>query len=209
MFTWFKKIRKQKINSFRYVFLYEIDGIFSTSSLFMRVCMSVTLYYQSKRQNSTSIFFFFLLLGPLSQPMEVPRPGVKLELQLLAYATVIGDPSHVPLHHNGNSQHWSLLLVFLFSCDVWETFSQKFVSGNSKLFKKSLSSDSYFRSCLIFVYHLQSEPTQRFVTQVLEPVTVPTTWHFYFFLYLCLSLQKGFCFCFFPGTVCSIRLGMD
>ena len=32
-------------------------------------------------------FFFFALLGPYPRHMEVPRLGVKLELQLLAYTT--------------------------------------------------------------------------------------------------------------------------
>ena len=42
--------------------------------------------------------------------MEVPRLGVKLELQLPAYATAIAtqDPSHVcDLHHN-SQQHQSI-----------------------------------------------------------------------------------------------------
>ena len=42
--------------------------------------------------------------------MEVPRPGVKLELQLLAYtrATATGDPSHVCDLHYSSRQHWIL-----------------------------------------------------------------------------------------------------
>ena len=37
-------------------------------------------------------FCFFFFLGPHLWHMKVPRPGVELELQLLAYAT---DQSHV------------------------------------------------------------------------------------------------------------------
>ena len=39
--------------------------------------------------------------------MEVPRLGVDLELQLLAYATAIamGDPSHVCDLHHSSRQH--------------------------------------------------------------------------------------------------------
>ena len=33
------------------------------------------------------IFFFFSFLGPHLQHMEVPRIGIKLELQLAAYTT--------------------------------------------------------------------------------------------------------------------------
>ena len=40
--------------------------------------------------------------------MEVPRIGVRLELQLLACATAMPDPSCVcELHHN-SEQHWIL-----------------------------------------------------------------------------------------------------
>ena len=40
---------------------------------------------------------FFAFLGPHLWPMQVPRPGVESELQLLAYttATATQDPSHV------------------------------------------------------------------------------------------------------------------
>jgi len=48
-------------------------------------------------------FFFFAFLSPHLQHMEVPRLGVKSELQLRAYttATVMPDPSHVcDLYHS-------------------------------------------------------------------------------------------------------------
>ena len=38
------------------------------------------------------LFFFFGFLGPHLRHMEVPRLGVQLELQLLAYATAIVTP---------------------------------------------------------------------------------------------------------------------
>ena len=47
--------------------------------------------------------FFFGFLGPHPWYMEVPRVGVEMELQLLAYTTVTAtwDPSHVcDLHHS-------------------------------------------------------------------------------------------------------------
>ena len=42
-------------------------------------------------------FFFFCFLGPYSRHMEVPRPGVKSELQLPAHttATATQDPSRI------------------------------------------------------------------------------------------------------------------
>ena len=48
---------------------------------------------------SPTFFFYFSLLGPYLPQMEVPRPGVKLELelQLLAYTTATETPalSHI------------------------------------------------------------------------------------------------------------------
>ena len=52
-------------------------------------------------------FFFFFFLGPYLQHMEVPRLGVHLELQLLAYttATATSDLSHVcKLHHSSQQR---------------------------------------------------------------------------------------------------------
>ena len=46
---------------------------------------------------------FFVFLGPRSRHKEVPRLGVKSELQLLAYtaATATQDPRHIcNLHHS-------------------------------------------------------------------------------------------------------------
>ena len=49
--------------------------------------------------------FAFLGLHPCH--MEIPRLGVKLELQLLATAsaTATPDPSHIGNLHNGSRQH--------------------------------------------------------------------------------------------------------
>ena len=59
-------------------------------------------------------FFFFFFLGLQMWHMQVPRLGVKSELQLLAYATVIAtpDPSHICSLHtpHGNTRsltHWA------------------------------------------------------------------------------------------------------
>ena len=48
-------------------------------------------------RNSKIEFFFFFFLGPYLCHMEVPRLGVKLQLQPPAYATAtaVPDPSHV------------------------------------------------------------------------------------------------------------------
>ena len=58
-------------------------------------------FYFCKKSHWDFFFFFFLEL--LLWNMEVPRLGVKVELQLLAYATATAteDPSHIcGLHHS-------------------------------------------------------------------------------------------------------------
>ena len=54
--------------------------------------------------------FLFVFVGPHLWPMEVPRLGVELELQLLAYttATAVPDPSSVCDLHCSLWQHWIL-----------------------------------------------------------------------------------------------------
>ena len=57
------------------------------------------------------LFFFFLVfLGPYPQQMEVPRLGIKSELQLPAYttATATWDPSRFCDLHHSSWQHWIL-----------------------------------------------------------------------------------------------------
>ena len=63
----------------------------------------VTLLVSLSKANSSSLFFCFL--GPHPWLMGIPRLGVKWELQLLAYATVIAtatqDPSCIfDLHYS-------------------------------------------------------------------------------------------------------------
>ena len=59
---------------------------------------------------SFEFFFFFFLVLHLWH-MEVPRLGIKSELQLQAYttATAMLDPSHVCDFHCSSQQCWSLL----------------------------------------------------------------------------------------------------
>ena len=55
---------------------------------------------------SKVIFFFFL--GLHLQHMEIPRLGIKLELQLLATATVTQDPKHICHLHHSSQKCWFL-----------------------------------------------------------------------------------------------------
>ena len=50
--------------------------------------------------------FFFRFLGPHPSYMEIPRLGVELELQLLAYtaAAAMRDPSHVCSLHRSSQK---------------------------------------------------------------------------------------------------------
>ena len=65
-------------------------------------------YYQTVLQmsipSSIDIYIYiFFFLGPHPRHMEIPRLGVKLELQLLVcvIATAVRDPSHIcDLHHS-------------------------------------------------------------------------------------------------------------
>ena len=54
---------------------------------------------------------FFWGEGVHLLPMEVPRLGVKLELQLLATATAMPDPSHIFDLCCSSQQHWILNLL--------------------------------------------------------------------------------------------------
>jgi len=58
------------------------------------------------------ILFYFCFLGPHAWHMEVPRIGIKseLQLQLLAYdtPTATPDPSHICNLHHSSQQHWIL-----------------------------------------------------------------------------------------------------
>ena len=63
--------------------------------------------------SNCSLFFFFCFLGPHSQYMEVPRPRVEWEQQLLAYATAAEtrDPSCICDVHHSSRQRWILYLL--------------------------------------------------------------------------------------------------
>ena len=82
----------------------------------------------SRMAYKEAFFFFFLsffvFLGPYLRHMEVPKLGVKLELQLPAYATATAtwDPSHVcDLHHSSRqrqilnllskARNWNFILL--------------------------------------------------------------------------------------------------
>ena len=56
------------------------------------------------------LFFSFFFLGLYLQDMEVPRPGVELEPQLLATATATAmwDPSRVCVLYHSSQQCWIL-----------------------------------------------------------------------------------------------------
>ena len=68
--------------------------------------VNITFTFFIPKQHQKLFFMFFSLflpcfLGPHSWHMEVPRLGVKLELQLLATATATPNLSHVcDLHHS-------------------------------------------------------------------------------------------------------------
>ena len=69
------------------------------------------LFLKTELLSVTYLFiYYFFFLGPYVQHTEVPRLGVKLELQLPAYATArrTRDPSQVCDIHHSSWQCWSL-----------------------------------------------------------------------------------------------------
>ena len=90
-----------------------------TRSLFHNIrtilfCSHLLLTQSLAVFSSLCLFFFSSFLGPYLQHMEVPRQRVKLELQLLAYATAIAmqDPSCIcdlpaACSNSGSLNHWS------------------------------------------------------------------------------------------------------
>ena len=94
-------------------FSYSIT-IFSHYSLLLQFHFQrKSIFLQFKTISSTVarfFFFFCFFLGPHLQHMEVPRLGIKSELQLPACTTATATPdlSRVcELHHN-SWQHWIL-----------------------------------------------------------------------------------------------------
>ena len=66
------------------------DGLFS---LFMSFYSSQhSIHYEVDIKLNMLFFFFFFFLGIHLQHMEVPRLGVKLDLQLLAFTTATATP---------------------------------------------------------------------------------------------------------------------
>ena len=70
-----------------------------------RLYMSFSFQFHTYKTGNTNFnfFSFSFFWGPHPQHMEVPKLGIKSELQLLAYATAAGRPdlSHVfDLHHS-------------------------------------------------------------------------------------------------------------
>ena len=61
--------------------------------------MSFMCISASKGWLNMNFFLFFVFLGPYLWHMEVPRLGVKSELQLLAYTTVTASLMHFTMLH--------------------------------------------------------------------------------------------------------------
>lgn len=108
-------------------------------------------------------------------------------------------PCTVRVSQNSMPIFITSFFLLLFSCDAQETCSQKFVSGNSKRFLKSFFISWQLLQVFLCFCWSPSIRTHSKITQVSEPGTLSATWHLYFQLYLCLSLQEIFClFCFSP-----------
>ena len=94
------------------------------------------LYLPCNKKHGLAIsmcqWFFFSFLGPHLQHMEVPRLGLKSELQLLAYttATTMPDPGGIcDLSHNRNS-HVSVISWCWRWIEVPYVLSHRWVKDN-------------------------------------------------------------------------------
>ena len=75
-----------------------------------KLCLQPTLQLVAMLDPFFFHFFFFSFLGPNPRHMDVPRLGVELELQPLAYttATPMQDLSHICKLHHSSRQDWIL-----------------------------------------------------------------------------------------------------
>ena len=76
-----------------------------------RICISAVTHTAAVKKKFFFFFFWsFVFLELHLQHMEVPRLGIELKLQLLAYitATTTQDPSHVCDLYNSSQQCWIL-----------------------------------------------------------------------------------------------------
>ena len=104
----------------------DLIGLKSTILLFVLNCLACFLFYFSIFLNwVVFIIYLFCFLGPHPQHMEVPRLGVKSELQLPAYATATAtsDPSCICnlRHSSGNTMinpTWSWYVILLLFCCI-------------------------------------------------------------------------------------------
>ena len=80
----------------------KINNVWEGKDKNYRISALVNIQKYSSNEQEF-VFFFCFFFGAHPWRMEVPRLGVQLQLQLLAYttATVKQDPSHIcDLHHN-------------------------------------------------------------------------------------------------------------
>ena len=78
-------------------------------SAHMNTCHSSDLSHSNENALTTRELLF-CFLGPHLQHMDIPRRGVELELQLLAYtkAPAARDPSCICALQHSSRQHWIL-----------------------------------------------------------------------------------------------------
>ena len=82
----------ESYGSSRFSFLRNLHTVFHSGWFFFSIYLFIYL-----------IFIYLVFLGLYPRPMEVPRLGVKSELQLPTHtkATAVQDPSHIcNLHHS-------------------------------------------------------------------------------------------------------------
>ena len=118
------------------VFIFFLGVCFCFRWLLHFITNIITLFWTLPQKShaffSVGSFFFFSFLGWHLQNMEVPRLGVKFELQLPAYATATAtqDPSRICHQHHSSQQRrilseardWTHILMDIsWVCYFWAT----------------------------------------------------------------------------------------
>ena len=106
VFNYYKSNMYMAMNT--YIYIYEYIYSMNTFRI-----LSERMYYKAYIIFHKYVFFFIFILcflGPHLRHMEVPRLGVKSELQLPTTATVTAmpDPSHVCNLYHSSQQRWIL-----------------------------------------------------------------------------------------------------
>ena len=112
------------------IFVTLYSQVFSDFVLYLLTCLPIYLGPIAFFMSLLPFFFFLVFLGPYLQHMEVPRPGVELELQMSAYTTATATQDLSCICKTGSLAHWArpgiepasswILVGFVSAAPQWE-----------------------------------------------------------------------------------------